>query len=411
MFKKYADETMEFIKKIEADGPRLPGTDEEKAACVKIQKEINDRVGLDTKTEEFTFAPRASIGGICYLGYAGLLAIAIYYIGGIYGTILAGFMFCCIMLFVALQVIRYTGTFDLLFKHEKSSNIISEIAPAKGETKFTVYLGAHYDSSWCWKLSLKNPNTAIPKTAYGIVGAIAMIGISVLRLVNYFVYIGGEADFIIDICTMVLPILFVPGLYFVSQYVSGDKSIASPGAMDNLTGIGSNMMIMKYFKEHPEDMPEGMRLVNICFGAEEASLKGSLDYVKRHKAELQDGHSYVLNIDSIADPDYFEAIIGDLLQGTKFDPTLIGYVHEAYKELGIENAKSIYNPVGGCDSTPFRNADVPTVTIAAQNPTTTYYYHTMHDKSERFSTDTLDKGLNVIYKVIKKIGEKENAGK
>ena len=409
MFKKYADETMEFIKKIEADGPRLPGTDEEKAACVKIQKEINDRVGLDTKTEEFTFAPRASIGGICYLGYAGLLAIAIYYIGGIYGTILAGFMFCCIMLFVALQVIRYTGTFDLLFKHEKSSNIISEIAPAKGETKFTVYLGAHYDSSWCWKLSLKNPNTAIPKTAYGIVGAIAMIGISVLRLVNYFVYIGGEA--IIDICTMVIPILFVPGLYFVSQYVSGDKSIASPGAMDNLTGIGSNMMIMKYFKEHPEDMPEGMRLVNICFGAEEASLKGSLDYVKRHKAELQDGHSYVLNIDSIADPDYFEAIIGDLLQGTKFDPTLIGYVHEAYKELGIENAKSIYNPVGGCDSTPFRNADVPTVTIAAQNPTTTYYYHTMHDKSERFSTDTLDKGLNVIYKVIKKIGEKENAGK
>ncbi len=408
MFKKYADETMEFIKKIEADGPRLPGSDEEKLACKNIQQEIKDRVGLDTKTEDFTFAIRASIGGICYLGYAGLLAMLIYYIGGIYGTILAGFAFCCIMLFVALQVIRYTGTFDLMFKHGKSSNIITELPPVNnGETKFTVYLGAHYDSSWCWKLSLKNPKTAIPKTAYGILGAIAMIGISVLRAVNYFVVIGGRADYIIDICTMVIPIAIIPGLYFITQYVSGDKTIASPGAMDNLSGIGSNMMIMKYFKEHPEDMPEGMRLVYLGFGAEEASLKGSLDYVKRHGDEMKDGHSYVLNIDSIADPDHFEAIIGDLLQGTKFDKTLIGYVHEAYAEMGIK-AKSIYNPVGGCDSTPFCNEDIPTVTIAAQNPTTTYYYHTMHDKSERFTTDTLDKGLTVIYKVIKKIAEAEN---
>lgn len=408
MFKKYADETMDFIKKIEADGPRLPGSDEEKTACVKIQQEIKDRVGLDTKTEGFTFAPRASIGGICYLGYAALLATIVYYVGGTYGNILAGFMYCCIIIFTMLQVVRYTGTFDLLFKHEKSSNIISELKPANGETKFTIYLGAHYDSSWCWKLSLKNPNTAIPKTAYGLVGAILMIGVSVLRAVNDFVYFGNDADFIVNVCTMVIPIAFIPGFYFITQYVSGDKTIASPGAMDNLTGLGVNMMIMKYFKEHPEDMPEGMRLVYLGFGAEEASLKGSLDYVAKHKDELTDGHSYLLNVDSIADPDYFEAIVGDLLQGTKFDPTLIKYVHDTYKEMGIDNAKSIYNPVGGCDSTPFRNAGVPTVTIAAQNPTTTYYYHTMHDKSERFSTDTLDKGLNVIYKVIKKIADAES---
>ncbi len=407
MFKKYADETMEFVKKIEADGPRLPGTDEEKVACVKIQKEINERVGLETKTESFTFAPRASIGGICYLGYAGLIAMTIYYIGGVYGTILAGFMFCCIMVFVALQIIKYTGTFDLFFKNEKSSNIIAEL-PSKGETKYTVYLGAHYDSSWCWKLSLKNPKTAIPKTAYGLVGAIAMIFISALRAVNSFGVFSGKASYVINLCTMLVPIAIIPGLYFITQYVSGDKTIASPGAMDNLTGIGSNMMLMKYFKEHPEDMPEGMRLVYLGFGAEEASLKGSLDYVARHKDEMKAMPSYVLNVDSIADPDYFEAIIGDLLQGTKFDKELIGMVHDTYKEMGIK-AKSIYNPVGGCDSTPFINAGIPTVTIAAQNPTTTYYYHTMHDKSERFSTDTLETGLNVIYRVIKKIAEKEES--
>ncbi len=407
MFKKYADETMEFVKKIEKDGPRLPGTDEEKAACVKIQQEIKDRVGVDTKTESFIFAPRASIGAICYLGYAGLLSMVIYYIGGLYGTVLAGFMFTCIITFALLQIVRYTGIFDLCFKHEKSSNIIAELPPKDGEeVKCTVYLGAHYDTCWCWKLSLRNPNTAIPKTAYGLVGDIIMIVICLLRILNGYYVFGYDVYSDLNICTMVLPLAIIPGFYWISQYVTGDKTLGSPGAMDNLTGIGSNMMIMKYFKEHPEDMPKGMRIVYLGFGAEESSLKGSLDFVKKHKAELQDGKSYFINVDSIADPDYFEVIIGDLLQGTKFDSELISFVHEAYKEIGINDAKNMYNPVGGCDATPFCNSNVPSVTIAAQNPTTTEYYHTCKDVSDRFTTDTLEKGLNVIYRVIKKIGAK-----
>lgn len=407
MFKKYADETMEFVKKIEADGPRLPGTDEEKNACVKIQQEIKDRVGIDTKTESFIFAPRASIGAICYLGVAGLIAMAIYYIGGLYGTVLAGFLFTCIITFAGFQIIRYTGIFDLCFKHEKSSNIIAELPPKDDEeVKCTVYLGAHYDTCWCWKLSLRNPKTAIPKTAYGLVGDIIMILICVLRILNSYYVFGYEAYSIINLCTLFAPLAFIPGFYWISQYVTGDKTLASPGAMDNLTGIGSNMMIMKYFKEHPEDLPKGMKLVYLGFGAEESSLKGSLDYVKNHKKELQDGNSYFINVDSIADPDYFEVIIGDLLQGTKFDKELINFAHEAYNEIDIKCAKDMYNPVGGCDATPFCNAGVPSVTIAAQNPTTTEYYHTCKDVSSRFSVDTLDKGLNVIYRVIKKIGAK-----
>ncbi|MBO5776145.1 MAG: hypothetical protein J6R35_02100 [Clostridia bacterium] len=87
MFKKYADEMMEFVKKIEADGPRLPGTDEEKAACKKIQGEILDRTGLSSKTEIFMFSPVAGIGAIYRLGWACLVALFVYYIGGLYGPI------------------------------------------------------------------------------------------------------------------------------------------------------------------------------------------------------------------------------------------------------------------------------------------------------------------------------------
>ena len=54
----------------------------------------------------------------------------------------------------------------------------------------------------------------------------------------------------------ILPIVCIPGIYFVTQFLSHDKTIASPGCMDNLTGIGLNQEIAKHFSAHPEDLPE-----------------------------------------------------------------------------------------------------------------------------------------------------------
>lgn len=410
MFKKYADEMMDFVKKIEADGPRLPGSDEEKAACKKIQGEILDRTGLSSKTENFMFAPVAGIGAIYRLGWACLIALFVYYIGGLYGTILAGAGYIGIMTFVGMQIIRYTAKWDWLFKHEKADNIITELPPVDGETKYTVFLTAHYDSSWCWKLSLKNPTMAIPKTAYGVLSAIAMIGVCIVRACNEWGVFGyGNSYTAVRIVTMLLPLLFIPGFIFITQYTSMDKTLASPGAMDNLSGIGCNMMLMKYFKEHPEDMPKGMRLVDVGFAAEEASLKGSLAFLDAHRNDGTFDNAYVINVDSIADPDHFEAIIGDFLQGTKFDKHLGDLVIESMKDCGIENPKKMYNPVGGCDSTPFCNAGIRTITVAAQNPTTTYYYHTCKDTSDRIDVSTFEKGLEVVYTLVKKIAAEEEA--
>ncbi len=407
MFKKYADETMEFVKLIEADGARLPGSEEEKKACKKIQQEMFNRTGLTPKTERFIFAPEASIGAINKLGWVVLASTLVYYIGGLGGAFASMMLYAAVLIFTVCQIILYKGTFDSLCKQATADNIITELPPAKGETKYTVYLGAHYDSSWCWKLAKKNPNTALIKTGYGILGVFAMLAISILRICYGFSVF--DFDFrgywIMNILLYVLPVAFVPGFYFLTQYTSQDKVIASPGAMDNLSGIGINMMILKYFKEHPEDMPEGMRLVHLGFASEEAGLKGSDAFVKAHKNDGALENCYLINVDSVADPDHFEAIKGDTWQGTHFDKNLINLSIEAMKESGIANPKIISNPVGGCDSTPFCRAGVPTFTLAAQNPVSTNYYHTTNDTSARIDVSTFETGLNVVYKTIKKIAE------
>ncbi len=392
---------MEFVKLIEADGARLPGSDEEKKACKKIQAEMVARTGLTPKTERFIFAPEASIGAINKLGWVVLATTLVYYMGGLGGAFASMLMYTGVLLFAIFQIVLYKGTFDGLCKQAVADNIITELPPASGETKYTVYLGAHYDSSWCWKLAKKNPNTAIPKTIYGILGVVVMLVMSILRICyNFGVFDYHEAWNIVFYC---VPIAFVPGFYFLTQYTSQDKTIASPGAMDNLSGIGINMMILKYFKEHPEDMPEGMRLVHLGFASEEAGLKGSDAFVKAHKNDGALDNAYLINVDSVADPDHFEAIKGDTWQGTHFDKKLINMSVEAMRESGVANPKIISNPVGGCDSTPFCKAGVPTFTFAAQNPTSTNYYHTTNDTSDRIDVSTFETGLNVIYKVIKKI--------
>ena len=172
--------------------------------------------------------------------------------------------------------------------------------------------------------------------------------------------------------------------------------------MDNMCGIGLNMMVMRYFKEHPEEMPEGMKLVNIGFAAEESGLKGSFAYVKAHKNEFDKDNMYVLNVDSISDPGYFSAVKGDPWQGTKFDRGMIDMMKEAIGETG-EKVNEIVNPVGGCDSTPFCKVGVRTVTFAAQMPTVSDYYHTNKDTSDRLSVDVFEKGFAVIVGTIKKI--------
>jgi Iap family predicted aminopeptidase len=81
---------------------------------------------------------------------------------------------------------------------------------------------------------------------------------------------------------------------------------------------------------------------------------------------------------------------------------------DAMTETGV-NPKRIYNPIGGCDSTPFHKKGIATCTLAAQNPTATDYYHTFRDKSDRFKDDVLADGFEVILRFTDKIIANRNS--
>jgi hypothetical protein len=423
--KTYSDGAYEMIVDVSENiGSRLPGSPEEKKFARLMADKISE-LGLKPVTERFMVAPRASIGGIPYIGWAGIIASLTLYFG-MFSII--GFLLCAAAwIFLVVQVILYKGWFDAFFHQEISHNVYTELLPKDGKYDYTIMLSAHMDTSWNWKHSAVNPITMFIKVG---LGAVAMIVVTLATaamfvttlLIQHYAVLGiayaelfteGFIEFvsIFNVVAYFIPVVTIPLMYFITMWRDKNASVASPGAMDNLTGIAINYYITKYYKENPDKMPKNCRIIDLNCGSEEAGLKGSLAFIKAHKGEDILKNVYSLNVDSIADKDYFQCIIGDSWQFTRFDKGLENIFMESMKECGIEKPGCIKNPVGGCDSTPFCKAGIRTITFSAQNPIATNYYHTFRDTADRFEPETVQKGMEVMLTAIDKIAAQENAKK
>ncbi len=423
--KQYSDRAYDYIADVsERVGARLPGSKEEQAFAKELAQNKKD-IGLNPKTEKFMVAPNASIGGIRYIGWAGLVACFLVYFSNL--TFLSFAICLACFVFLAVQIVLYKGWFDQFFKQEVSQNVYSDLVPEDGEYDYTVMLSAHMDTSWNWRQSAINPKMVYVKIGLGAVALVFLMLASLSLFIEQFrietyqemIWMSSntreierltqriENFYNFRTAMYVLPALIAPLLLFVTTWNDKNREVASPGAMDNLSGIAINHEIIKYYKENPSQMPKRCRLIDMNFGSEEAGLKGSMDFVKKHKSDGMLDNMYNINVDSIADKDHFEAITGDLWQFTNFDKEMIDMLMDSLGENGIEKPGRIKNPVGGCDSTPLHRVGVKTVTFAAQNPIATEYYHTYKDVAERFEPETIMTGMATVMTMIGKIEEKE----
>lgn len=387
---------------IDKHGPRLPGSAEEKAAQKDIAAIMENATGVKPKVEKFMLAPRASIGAIPYLGYAGFVALALYYIHPIPAFIVS----LCTLLFAVVQVFTYKGWFDRFFKQEESCNVYS-VMDGKGPIDHTIVFSGHADSSWLWQMAAKNPKTMIIRTVLGVVGVVSIIIGSLLRFFAGMWSVIKPEDLSTGyyLFLLITPLLFVYGLYSLCVYLTHDKKKASPGAMDNLTGVGASIFMGKYFKENPDKLPDNCRVIIASLGSEEAGLKGSEAFMKAHAGdENLLINPYFFNIDSLRDYEHFNAVKGDSWLMSKFDDDMKNMLVKAFENAGVK-PNIIVNPVGGCDSTPICRAGYKTITFAAQKPDVTDYYHTYRDTCDGLDMNTLEKSVDIIIDVTEQIHE------
>lgn len=429
--RQYADDAYEIVRHAANEiGQRVPGTDGEK----KLHDFMSEKLaalGLSPKTEKFIFAPRSSIGGLPYAGWGGIIIALLLALGMMFVSTISDFgvgvLFFASVYAAALwtwlivSVFKYKTFFDWCFHQEISYNTYAELLPEDGKYDYTILLSGHTDTSWTLKHSALRSklNPALIFVKLGI-GAVSVASLTLLAWASFIVVMilnFGKLDnvdgllkareILYYISVFGAPV-FMAGSYLLTLYNEKNPRVASPGAMDNATGVALAYEVVKYFKENPDKMPKRCRIVDVNCGAEESGLRGSLNFVRNHKNDGMLKNAYHINIDSIADKDYFEVINGDAWLCPHFDKDLEGMFVDAMKEAGIEKPGKMANPVGGCDSTPFMKAGVKTITFAAQNPTMTNYYHTLYDVPERFDADTVGLGFDVVLRVIDKIADHEN---
>ena len=263
------------------------------------------------------------------------------------------------------------------------------------------------NSSWLWQMAAKNPKTMILRTVLGVVGVVAVIIGSLLRFFAgmWSVVKPEEMATGYYLFLLITPLLFIYGLYSLCVYLTHDKTKASPGAMDNLTGVGASIFMGKYFKDNPDKLPDNCRVIIASLGSEEAGLKGSEAFMKAHAGDKDLLiNPYFFNIDSLRDYDHFNAVKGDSWLMSKFDNDMKNMLVKAFENAGVK-PNIIVNPVGGCDSTPICRAGYKTITFAAQKPDVTDYYHTYRDTCDGLDMNTLEKSVDIIIDVTEQIHE------
>ena len=432
--RRYAEEAFEIVehaaKKI---GSRLPGSDGEKEYAAYMGDKLRS-IGIEPVREEFAVSPRASIGGIPYAGCLGLIMSALVYVALHLSAVWYGMALASVVCWVwlILSVFLYKTWFDMFFKQEISQNTYGELLPPDGKYDYTIILSGHTDTSWCWRHSAHASKFKKTKPAMGLVATFAKVGFGVIcflfltavsiamTVISSGVYFGevwalkiaNSASFANFLFAMhFLPVVTAIGCMFVVMWADPNPRNASRGAMDNATGCALSFAVTKYFHDHPEKMPKNCRIIDFNCGSEEAGLRGSIAFTREHKGEPILENTWNINIDSVADKDFFEVVIKDDWQFCRFDTDLEKMFKDTFNELGIVSKTNgcIHNPVGGCDSTPMTKAGMKSVTFAAQDPTLTYYYHTWHDMPERFELETVGDGFDVILGVIDKIDKFQQA--
>ena len=432
--RKYVQEAYDIVtyaaKKI---GSRLPGSEGEKKYADYMGDKLRE-IGIEPKQEEFAVSPRSSIGGIPYAGWAGVILSALVYLAlqitsVWFGMALGGIV---VVAWLVLSVFLYKTWFDMFFKQEISQNTYGELLPEDGKYDYTIILSGHTDTSWTWRHSehaykykdkpLIGMLATYGKVGFGAICVFFLIGVSIAMSVIYTgAYLG--ADWALNcvnyslsfsyfrIAMHFIPIITAIGSMFVVMWADPNPRNASRGAMDNATGCALSYAVTRYFKENPDKMPKNCRIVDFNCGSEEAGLRGSMAFAAEHKNDDLTKNAWNINIDSVADKEYFEVVIKDDWQFTRFDKDLEQMFKDTFNELGIESKTNgcIHNPVGGCDSTPLTKAGVKSVTFAAQNPVLTYYYHTWRDMPERFEMETVGDGFDVVLGVIDKIAAFQEA--
>jgi hypothetical protein len=382
-------------------GPGLPGSSQEWERAAVIKKELEEHLGADNVVvEEFSMAPDAFLNPCpaLFLLISALLNISIGRFAGVspWLTILPALLFSIIspVLFV-FEFLLGSELIDSFFPNKQSLNVIGTLRkPGVGNTKRLLLLSGHHDSAL--------ENTWLRFLGYGFyffsasffIGVLTMLAVNIIQLAGM---ITGNAA-VLRIGTLgwvLLAYPIVPSIIFGLFSTNGRKNGGIvPGAVDNLSACAITVALCRFLVRNPSYIPDDTEIRFVSFGSEEAGLRGSRRYVRRHLDELKRLDARMLDIEMVAHPEI--AILTSDKNGViQHSAEMVKSVVNAAQRAGVPYRLQAASLGTGTDAASFTHAGLKATTLIPFKMPQQFvaFYHQRWDGPQNLTIEPL---LNVL---------------
>jgi len=385
------DENLSYVITKRLSFPRLVGSEGEKKA-IKVVVDEFEKIGYNTVNRE-KFETSLYIWKRIELWF--LILGTLYIILAISNIIMPILSLVIIALIVIcmLKLCKISDSTKIkLMKNDKynfeTENIYVNLK-SKNSLANLIFL-AHYDSKSQVFSSIIRIYLIIVSVFGGLILLVVIFVLSVLKIIFMF------NNLILD--NILLGVSIVIGILAILNYFNkvGNKS---PGATDNATSVGTVIALSKYFKNNPS---ENIDFTFLITGSEELNLGGAINFIQKHKNELDKDITYFINYDLVGAHGVLRNVTSHGIPKKTTNSKLNELFRNTSKDLGIE-IKEIYFPTGaGGDHMPIVSLGYKACALGSAG--SIKYVHSEKDTMSLVSKE----GLNNIFSLSIEVANRLN---
>jgi hypothetical protein len=182
---------------------------------------------------------------------------------------------------------------------------------------------------------------------------------------------------------------------------------ASPGAIDNASGVGTVLHLAEVLTAHP-DVLNRLRVTILLTSAEEFGLLGAAAYVQQNESRLrrqtEAGGQHISNFDSVG----VAGALHYVGAPARSPRRLVNLIRQACGQLNIP-VRKYFLPGALFDHMPFAQHEFDAVSLTAIGPATRHV-HTPADSTDKLNVRGFEQAGRVAMRVIEKLAGRGTEG-
>jgi aminopeptidase YwaD len=379
-----------FIKDIcETIGPRRPCSVEERQCAQFLVKHL-EKYCDEAWSEDFFCRPGAYRVMFHWPILFYIFALPFLFFYPLVSLLIATFV---IIMLVGNEIYN-VELIDLLFKKQKSTNVIAKIRPSK-EIKNIIILSGHHDSNWEFPFGKRFGTKVSIFMVLPLIFNPLLALFSILKMTIPIPLITNIILFVIMVAP--IPILIPFGIKVISK-------TSVMGANDNLSALAVCLSAAHYFSDSNNKLMHSEVWI-VSFGCEEIGIRGSKRFVTKHLEEIK--KAYSINLDLVGEKNcHMNIVTKEEMGAIKLSKEIGDILQNASRKANVPVTRG---PVM-CftDSMAFSMKKVKSAALVGLLPNQNMprFYHTLNDTPENIDPAVMGECLELCLQAMYDIDAK-----